>query len=53
MLKKIIVATALTIFALGGALHAQQTPAPPIKRTILQKADIPGTNLEVVLAWRK
>jgi quercetin dioxygenase-like cupin family protein len=31
-----------------GVLDAQQA-ASPIKRTILQKADVPGTNFEVVL----
>jgi quercetin dioxygenase-like cupin family protein len=35
-------------------LHAQVQPSPvspsPVKRTILQKTDVPGTNLELVYA---
>lgn len=54
MLKKSIVAVALVgigIAAGSGALHAQLTPAPGgIKRTILQKVDVAGTNSEMILA---
>jgi len=36
------------------SLNAQPQPLPvqppPVKRTILQKADVPGTNLEVIYA---
>jgi quercetin dioxygenase-like cupin family protein len=47
MLRKVILCAALTIFGLAGALHAQ---APTIKRTILQKADVPdGKKFEAVL----
>ena len=47
----------IAVFVLLGtaAAQAQQTqPAPvqpsPVKRTILQRADVPGTNLEVIYA---
>src|SRR4051812_44541916 len=44
----------IAFFALVGstAPHAQQAPLQPspVKRTILQKADIPGTNLELIYA---
>ena len=47
MLNKVILCAALTIFGFAGALHAQ---APTIKRTILQKADVPdGKKFETVL----
>jgi quercetin dioxygenase-like cupin family protein len=49
MLKRLLFCAAVAGVALGGSLNAQQPPTPPIKRTILQKADVPGTNLEVVL----
>jgi quercetin dioxygenase-like cupin family protein len=54
MLKTILVALAAT-FALSGSLEAQQLPAAAnqtatIKRTPLQKHDVPGTNLEYVMA---
>ena len=61
MLKKItICATAaglLAALAAAGSLRAQQPPAPPamtqqtqnIKRTPLQKFDVPGTNYETVI----
>jgi len=36
------------------SLNAQPQPSPvqpsPIKRTILQRADVPGTNLEIIYA---
>jgi quercetin dioxygenase-like cupin family protein len=51
--QKIAVCTALAAFAVAGSPNAQQpSPAPPspIKRTILQRADVPGTNLEVIYA---
>jgi quercetin dioxygenase-like cupin family protein len=61
MLKKItICATAaglLSALVAAGSLRAQQPPAPPamtqqtqnIKRTPLQKFDVPGTNYETVI----
>ena len=51
MLKTI--ATIAFLVLLGSAApHAQQAPVQPspVKRTILQKADVPGTNLEVIYA---
>ena len=52
---------ALAMATVGGAISAaaQQAPAPPpaitqgtqgIKRTILQRHDVPGTNLETIVA---
>jgi quercetin dioxygenase-like cupin family protein len=53
MLGKIALSVALAALlaslAVVGFLHAQPQPAP-VKRTILQRADVPGTNLEVVYA---
>ena len=47
----------IAVFAFLGAAAAQAQqaqPAPvqpsPVKRTILQRADVPGTNLEVIYA---
>ena len=51
MLKTI--ATVAFLVLLGSAApQAQQAPLQPspVKRTILQKADVPGTNLEVIYA---
>ena len=51
MLKTI--ATIAFLVLLGSAApQAQQAPLQPspVKRTILQKADVPGTNLEVIYA---
>ncbi len=45
----------LVMLAIAGSLYAQQ-PQPsqaqpsPIRRTILQKADVPGTNFELIYA---
>ena len=51
------VASCITLVAFAGicsldAVAQQPAPAapPPIKRTILQRADVPGTNLEVIYA---
>ena len=54
MLKTIMVAIVAT-FAMTGMVQAQQLPAAAnqtanIKRTPLQKFDVPGTNLETVIA---
>ena len=53
----ITVIAALVTFVMTGLASAQQppgtattTPTAPIKRTILQKADVPGTNLEIIYA---
>jgi quercetin dioxygenase-like cupin family protein len=50
-----MLAFALAMLAIAGSLYAQQPqPSPaqpsPIKRTILQRADVPGTNLELIYA---
>jgi quercetin dioxygenase-like cupin family protein len=49
-----IVATTAFLVLYGSAALAQAQQAPvqpsPVKRTILQKADVPGTNLEVIYA---
>jgi quercetin dioxygenase-like cupin family protein len=54
MLKRIALSTALITFGLALSLSAQPQPAPvqpaPIKRTILQRADVPGTNRELIYA---
>jgi len=54
MLKKILIGTALAAFGMAGVAQAQQLPAmtqqtQTIKRTPLQKYDVPGTNYEVVI----
>jgi len=49
MFKCLGLCTALITFGMVLALHAQPQP-PPIKRTILQRADVPGTNLEIIYA---
>jgi quercetin dioxygenase-like cupin family protein len=43
-----IAAAAFAILAFTAPIHAQQPS--PVKRTILQRADIPGTNLEAIYA---
>jgi quercetin dioxygenase-like cupin family protein len=54
MVKPIVVCAALVTFGMVATLNAQVQPAPvqssPIKRTILQKMDVPGTNLELIYA---
>src|SRR5215471_4874890 len=54
MFKTITLCTALITFALLPSLNAQPQPSPvqpsPVKRTILQRADVPGTNLEIIYA---
>ena len=46
--------TALITFGIVLSLNAQPQPSPvqppPVKRTILQRADVPGTNLEIIYA---
>jgi quercetin dioxygenase-like cupin family protein len=52
MLKKSIVFVTLAALALGTAALAQNPPVSPspIKRTILSKIDLPGTNYETITA---
>ena len=52
MSRTIVAVVVATSIGFAGALFAQQ-PAPPtsnIKRTMLQKVDVPGTNYETVTA---
>ena len=51
MLKLISFCTLLVAFAAAGSAYAQQPPsaAPTIKRTPLQKFDVPGTGYETVI----
>ena len=54
MLMKILICAALATVAMSGAAGAQQLPAATqqtatIKRTPLQKFDVPGTNYETVV----
>src|SRR5215469_13193891 len=52
MLKRITTAAALVALVAAGMLMAQQPastpPLAPIKRTLLQKVDVPGANYETV-----
>jgi quercetin dioxygenase-like cupin family protein len=54
MFKRIALCTALITFGMVLSLNAQPQPSPvqpsPVKRTILQRADVPGTNLEIIYA---
>ena len=54
MLRRTVRYAALIAFAMVLSLNVQPQPspaqAPPIKRTVLQRADVPGTNLEVIYA---
>jgi quercetin dioxygenase-like cupin family protein len=57
MSRLITMIAAVATFVITGLASAQQppgtaTPPPmaPIKRTILQRADVPGTNLEIIYA---
>jgi quercetin dioxygenase-like cupin family protein len=51
-----MLAFALAMLAIAGSLYAQQPqpspaePSPIKRRTILQRADVPGTNLELIYA---
>ena len=51
MLKSLAVCVGLLLFG-AIALNAQTPPVQPspIKRTVLQKTDVPGTNLEMIYA---
>jgi len=54
MSKIIAACAAFVAFAALATADAQVQPAPvapsPVKRTILQKTDVPGTNLELIYA---
>ncbi|HEU4359323.1 MAG TPA: cupin domain-containing protein [Xanthobacteraceae bacterium] len=54
MFKTITLCTALITLAMLLSLNAQPQPSPvqpsPVKRTIMQRADVPGTNLETIYA---
>ena len=54
MFKRIVLCTALITLGMVLSLNAQPQPSPvqppPVKRTILQRADVPGTNLEIIYA---
>ena len=54
MLRQIAVGALLATFGAAGLLSAQQPagapPVPPVKRNILQRTDIPGTNVELIYA---
>jgi quercetin dioxygenase-like cupin family protein len=51
-MRNVLVITAFSVLAAATAAHAQQpapTPTSGIKRTILQKVEVPGTNFETIL----
>ena len=54
MSKKLLVAATMTALLLGGAAFAQQQAAPvapsPVKRTVVGKVEVPGSNYETVTA---
>src|SRR5262245_26643213 len=54
MSKIVAACAALVAFAALATADAQVQPTPvapsPVKRTILQKTDVPGTNLELIYA---
>src|SRR5258707_15039605 len=54
MLKTTLLIVALLGLTLSGVADAQQVAAPvqpsPIKRTIIGKVDVPGSNTEVITA---
>jgi quercetin dioxygenase-like cupin family protein len=54
VLKKSLLIVALLGLTLSGAAYAQQAPSPvqpsPVKRTIIGKVDVPGSNTEVITA---
>jgi quercetin dioxygenase-like cupin family protein len=54
MFKRFVLCTALITLAMVLSLNAQPQPSPvqpaPVKRTILQRSDVPGTNLEIIYA---
>jgi quercetin dioxygenase-like cupin family protein len=54
MFKIVTACVVLAALAVSATADAQVQPSPvspsPVKRTILQKTDVPGTNLEVIYA---
>ena len=52
MLRKMALGVALAAFStvIGAQQPAASPPTSPIKRTILQRTDVPGTNLEIIYA---
>ena len=53
IITKTIIVAALAALALGPVAYAQQNPPvspSPVKRTILSKIDVPGTNYEAITA---
>jgi quercetin dioxygenase-like cupin family protein len=54
MFRTVAACAALVAFAALATVNAQVQPSPvapsPVKRTILQKEDVPGTNLELIYA---
>jgi quercetin dioxygenase-like cupin family protein len=54
MLRQTVRYAALITFGIALSIQAQPQPAPaqapPITRTVLQRVDVPGTNLEVIYA---
>ena len=54
MFRQFVLGTTFAAFALTTSLNAQQQPSPvqpsPVKRTVFQQADMPGTNLEITYA---
>jgi quercetin dioxygenase-like cupin family protein len=57
MFKQVVVCAALATVCIVGSTEAQQptgtptaAPTAPIKRTLMQKVDVPGSNYEAVTA---
>jgi quercetin dioxygenase-like cupin family protein len=50
MLKTLAICVALATIAVAATLHAQQPQPSLVKRNILQRTDVPGTNLELIYA---
>ena len=54
MFRTVAACAALVAFAVLATVNAQVQPSPvapsPVKRTILQKVDVSGTNLELIYA---
>ena len=54
MFRKSLLLAAPLAFVLAGAVYAQTVPSPvqpaPVKRTIVGKTEVPGSNYEVVTA---
>jgi quercetin dioxygenase-like cupin family protein len=48
MYRRITILAAIAALALAGAPAAQQPATPPLKRTVLQKSDVPNSNMETI-----